>query len=1771
MGKVHDKLSQISTLATRSLSAPEGSGTTSKPRDDGSPTSTDSSTSTLKEEGSAENIPILVGSVDSTVSSLHETGKPLHGMPSSLADSSLSEVVDSGALKAVSTEKVEVLLNGKTEVEKMTVNKKDGGVSMKELKLNNGSFDGKEVAKSDDEKTSKRLDRVKAILNSADGVKQNTYNEKSSRFDELNSNTNGVKRSRNYAGLDGSKPVLDGGAGEKAESGNNPSTSRASSQACNSFEAKDLKIERRFGRYHSEELTKTTDRSTSPSLGVQALSRSATVSHSSTRSPSATESGYSSRYFSAKDKGNSKSESHDAKGSFSSFSAIRETVESPTFTSTPKVAQRSQEEKPSSRGALSTGDVTIGLQAESQPLDGRSSSRGVLSTGPVITGLQDESKPLDGRPSSRGVLSTGQVTTGLQEESQPLDGRPRSRGVLSTGQVTTGLQEESQPLDGRPRSRGVLSTGDVTIRLQEESQPLIGRPSSRGALSTGDVTIGLQEESQTLDRRPSSRGTLSTGDVTIGLQEETQPLDGRPSSRGTLSMGDFTSGLQEKSPILDRRPSSRGALSSRDFTTGSQEKSPILDRRSSSRGALSTGGFTSGSQEKSPILDRRPRSRGALSTGDFTLGSQEKSQTLDRRPSSRGALSTRDFTSGSQEKSQTLDRRPSSRGALSIGDFTTRSQEKAQTLDRRPSSRGALSIGDFTTRSQEKSQALDGRPSSRGALSTGEVTTRSQEKSQTLDGRPSSRGALSTGEVITRSQEKLQTLDGRPSSRGALSTGDVTTRSQEKSQTLDGRPSSRGALSTGEVTASHTLLQDKSQCLDERPRSRSTMLESDRNQPSSEQECVLSAKELKRMQRKKRRGNVEEKVGHLLNKAKRLVSEETPDVASVMQPKLRTSEQDEVNANLSSDSSKVLFGRSCSPKLRHRPTTPDIGSPPISDSKLLQSPDRMTRRKSEGMKPIQLQAMAKVCVEETLLEEGYSKDDVSFEITPVFSDDINISTTCSEKEAEETSAVKLAHVGLIVKKNDESEEEVGKVEDRMTKASASGRDISRPQSRGANTSPTQKGPSNSFTSSSSFTMDRGEKGEKVSSRPSSRTSYRQTSTEKENVRQTSSEKENVGMRNIPSSLLPSTPSKYTSCTSNAFTSNNSPFSAEETRPYTSVLRRSESTRRETLPASSYKSISSLTFSLIDRAWRDESSTRSPIDRAWRDESSIRSPIDRAWKDESSTLSSPVCRLSANPVRGRVSDMGEWTGRTSPSCMSSSADTQNAGEKSIHLRRATVNTDVPLGKSETQSTKRKTKDSSSTELRSASPTSLPPTKASAINSSMTEVGKTNKEEKLQVNMQSRHDPSTSFGTTEGKTTTTLRSSTSPSTSFGSTEGKTTTTLRSSTSPMNRRRAMTSAVVSETFSSNGKDSSSSEMHSASPRKVSLPHSKAYSSKLELGKTNKEGEKVEVNTQSSQDYPSPNFGSTGRKISSTNTSITSPRRGFVKREEMVYKPDDGASSKEICSSALITPSASETSLSHSVLDVTGPDIVVELPSSPNPPPSSTSTNTNSSASLLEGGVVIRGKSPLSSHKRHSWRQTPEISPDVVDMILNGALFDDDEDVSENPMRQKLATCVEEDEDIVPTEKFKSKASQSLCYDDNTIGRVTPLPDPFSISLEMRSYSISRLNNNFLSHSCSTPDLTQIAGTTKKGSKSKRLDKSNSRRLLGRVRVDTYLDSTTSFEGQAPSSPSRKAGSVTLNPSRHSGSSLSSRIRSSFSRWGERDRDRNVEIKSRGSRTLK
>ncbi len=142
--------------------------------------------------------------------------------------------------------------------------------------------------------------------------------------------------------------------------------------------------------------------------------------------------------------------------------------------------------------------------------------------------------------------------------------------------------------------------------------------------------------------------------------------------------------------------------------------------------------------------------------------------------------------------------------------------------------------------------------------------------------------------------------------------------------------------------------------------------------------------------------------------------------------------------------------------------------------------------------------------------------------------------------------------------------------------------------------------------------------------------------------------------------------------------------------------------------------------------------------------------------------------------------------------------------------------------------------------------------------------------------------------------------------------------------------------------------------------------------------------------------------------------------------------------------------------------------------------------------------------------------------------------------------------------------------------MGAGFPTPDPLSNSMVNMKDPFLRTRVNSLSHSRSTPDLSEITGGAKRA---RRVERSNSKRKLGRTRADAYLDSSSPpADGQGQTSPNRKSGSVSFSPKHGSGSSLTSRILagtginraiSSFNRKSEKDV---VENRSRGgTRTLK
>lgn len=324
--------------------------------------------------------------------------------------------------------------------------------------------------------------------------------------------------------------------------------------------------------------------------------------------------------------------------------------------------------------------------------------------------------------------------------------------------------------------------------------------------------------------------------------------------------------------------------------------------------------------------------------------------------------------------------------------------------------------------------------------------------------------------------------------------------------------------------------------------------------------------------------------------------------------------------------------------------------------------------------------------------------------------------------------------------------------------------------------------------------------------------------------------------------------------------------------------------------------------------------------------------------------------------------------------------------------------------------------------------------------------------------------------------------------------------------------------------------------------------------------------------------------------------------------------------------------------------PDIVIQSPSLSEADKGKVDAQkgrlgTSDSTALTASGVRMRQKSPVSNHMhqvRKSWRQTPVIAPDLVEMILTGEIFEseDGDESCENPLLgsgKKLDTCVEEEEETIkklspvtsrkaekhapilkssksvspdhtPIEKRVSINSEPLLgeerpnrlrrkflsadertrildsYDSKYRESSPPPPDMLSMSMDMRqsggAEQFPRLRLGSLSHSLSTPNLTEIMGNTENGAKAKRVERSNSKRRRGRSRNDAYLDSTQ-ISMDMPTSPRRKSGSMSFSP-RLSASSITTRllagsgINRAFSSFRRTDREFSSESRNRGSRTL-
>lgn len=268
----------------------------------------------------------------------------------------------------------------------------------------------------------------------------------------------------------------------------------------------------------------------------------------------------------------------------------------------------------------------------------------------------------------------------------------------------------------------------------------------------------------------------------------------------------------------------------------------------------------------------------------------------------------------------------------------------------------------------------------------------------------------------------------------------------------------------------------------------------------------------------------------------------------------------------------------------------------------------------------------------------------------------------------------------------------------------------------------------------------------------------------------------------------------------------------------------------------------------------------------------------------------------------------------------------------------------------------------------------------------------------------------------------------------------------------------------------------------------------------------------------------------------------------------------------------------------------------------------------------VVRRHKPTRSEHLKQvvsNRRKTPVISTEAVDAILRGEVFDDElesEEEASTTMKGALETCPEEDENTSPplkrkwsrpdlkaspirprtpekkvtinkhpsvvissleesprsispeirvslpsTEPAKERAKSTSDYSPEREGGSSQdyanPPDSFSHSPRTDGFSRLRASSMVLSHS--TPDLTQILSGDKKETSSKRVERSNSRRALGRSRLDSYVTSTSLGRSQMYSSVTTSRSSTRTLPSRIFGGSGLNRAFSSLSK-SSRDKDR-------------
>ena len=218
---------------------------------------------------------------------------------------------------------------------------------------------------------------------------------------------------------------------------------------------------------------------------------------------------------------------------------------------------------------------------------------------------------------------------------------------------------------------------------------------------------------------------------------------------------------------------------------------------------------------------------------------------------------------------------------------------------------------------------------------------------------------------------------------------------------------------------------------------------------------------------------------------------------------------------------------------------------------------------------------------------------------------------------------------------------------------------------------------------------------------------------------------------------------------------------------------------------------------------------------------------------------------------------------------------------------------------------------------------------------------------------------------------------------------------------------------------------------------------------------------------------------------------------------------------------------------------------------------------------GIDRRGKkgalkstsppSPTSQDRKLSAERKVTIKPPSPDMVIVPT------DVGESQQRSKK---------LLSPEKHKSKSLSSASPERDSVSPPSSSQDydkthfdPFTSSMDRHGGGggLGRLRANSLVMSRSTPDLTQLLGDGKREAKAKKVGRSNSRRLLGRSRLDSYVTTSSSqysTSNQHSSTPA--AGSASPSVSKSSSKTLPGRflsgsvINKAFSSFRSRDSGR-------------